>query len=260
MKKKYILISFILALSLVAIILVIKFNTKTQNNTILEESISNIDQVILEEIPKYEISTYVTNEIKEIATDSASVVCFKEPFTIESLKKLCTDIAIIRVISLDYMDMNVSMLGMTFGKALINNSIYGTLKEGDVITYMKPGGYVDMETYNNAQPEAARENRLMVRKMNGITTPLSEEYMNMRVNKDIDIEEGKTYLAYLTYNEKNKAYEIIGLEIGLREVQIPQESEYVSVTNLDFEKTNILNNETQEYENLKEYIDNNINN
>ena len=260
MKKKYILISFILALSLVAIILVIKFNTKTQNNTILEESISNIDQVILEEIPKYEISTYVTNEIKEIATDSASVVCFKEPFTIESLKKLCTDIAIIRVISLDYMDMNVSMLGMTFGKALINNSIYGTLKEGDVITYMKPGGYVDMETYNNAQPEAARENRLMVRKMNGITTPLSEEYMNMRVNKDIDIEEGKTYLAYLTYNEKNKAYEIIGLEIGLREVQIPQESEYVSVTNLDFEKTSILNNETQEYENLKEYIDNNINN
>ena len=260
MKKKYILISFILALSLVAIILVIKLNTKTQNNTILEESISDIDQVILEETPKYEIFTYVTNEIKEIATDSASVVCFKEPFTIESLKKLCTDIAIIRVISLDYMDMNVSMLGMTFGKALINNSIYGTLKEGDVITYMKPGGYVDMETYNNAQPEAARENRLMVRKMNGITTPLSEEYMNMRVNKDIDIEEGKTYLAYLTYNEKNKAYEIIGLEIGLREVQIPQEDEYVSVTNLDFEKTNILNNQTQEYENLKEYIDNNINN
>ena len=260
MKKKYILISFILALSLVAIILVIKLNTQTQNNTILEESISDIDQVILEDTPKYEISTYVTNEIKEIATDSASVVCFKEPFTIESLKKLCTDIAIIRVISLDYMDMNVSMLGMTFGKALINNSIYGTLKEGDVITYMKPGGYVDMETYNNAQPEAARENRLMVRKMNGITTPLSEEYMNMRVNKDIDIEEGKTYLAYLTYNEKNKGYEIIGLEIGLREVQIPQEAEYVSVINLDFEKTNILNNETQEYENLKEYIDNNINN
>ena len=79
MKKKYILISFILALSLVAIILVIKLNTKTQNNTILEESISDIDQVILEETPKYEISTYVTNEIKEIATDSASVVCFKEP-------------------------------------------------------------------------------------------------------------------------------------------------------------------------------------
>ena len=158
------------------------------------------------------------------------------------------------------MDMNVSMLGMTFGKALINNSIYGTLKEGDVITYMKPGGYVDMETYNNAQPEAARENRLKVREMYGITTPLSEEYANLRVNKDINIEEGKTYLAYLTYNEKNKGYEIIGLEIGLREVQIPQETEYVSVINLDFEKTNILNNETQEYENLKEYIDNNINN
>ncbi len=260
MKKKYILISFILALSLVAIILVIKLNTKTQNNTILEESISDIDQVILEETPKYKIFTYVTNEIKEIATDSASVVCFKEPFTIESLKKLCTDIAIIRVISLDYMDMNVSMLGMTFGKALINNSIYGTLKEGDVITYMKPGGYVDMETYNNAQPEAARENRLKVREMYGINTPLSEEYANLRVNKDINIEEGKTYLAYLTYNEKNKGYEIIGLEIGLREVQIPQETEYVSVINLDFEKTNILNNETQEYENLKEYIDNNINN
>ena len=76
--------------------------------------------------------------------------------------------------------------------------------------------------------------------MYGINTPLSEEYANLRVNKDINIEEGKTYLAYLTYNEKNKGYEIIGLEIGLREVQIPQETEYVSVINLDFEKTNIL--------------------
>ena len=262
MKKKYILISFILALVLVSTILIVKFNVKLENNTntILEQSISDIDEIILEETPKYKISTYVTDDIKKIATAPASVVCFREQFTPENLKELCTDIAIIRVISLDYMNMDVSMFGMTFGKALINNSIYGTLKEGDVITYMKPGGYVDMETYNNAQPEAARENRLMVRKMNGITTPLSEEYMNMRVNKDIDIEEGKTYLAYLTYNEKNKAYEIIGLEIGLREVQIPQEDEYVSVTNLDFEKTNILNNETQKYENLKEYIDNNINN
>ena len=67
MKKKYILISFILALVLVSTILIVKFNVKLENNTntILEQSISDIDEIILEETPKYKISTYVTDDIKK---------------------------------------------------------------------------------------------------------------------------------------------------------------------------------------------------
>ena len=68
MKKKYILISFILALVLVSTILIVKFNVKSENNTntILEQSISGIDEIILEETSKYKISTYVTDDIKKI--------------------------------------------------------------------------------------------------------------------------------------------------------------------------------------------------
>ncbi len=258
MKKRYNIIFGCVFVAIVLVVtMIVKLNFKTENNNIIEEVSNNV--IASQKKEKYNIYTYVTEETKEIAQNPSGVVCFEREFTPQFLKEICTDIAVIRVISLDYMDMDVSFFGMTFGKALVNNCIYGTIKEGDVITYMKPGGYVNMETYNNAQPEAERENRLMVREMYGITTPLSEEYMNILVNNDIEIEAGKTYLAYLTYNEKNKAYEIIGLERGLREVDIPKESEYVSVIDLDLEQVKILNNETGEYENMKEYIDNNIN-
>lgn len=212
-----------------------------------------------EDIERYKISTYVTDEMREKATIGGGILELRFEFTPEKLKELCTDIAIVRTISHDYIDPKAGFLEMTFGTMLINNNIYGNLNEGDVVKYIKAGGYIDMETWNNAQPEAAKESRIRTRKIMGITTPLNEEYINVLYSEDIELELGKTYLAYLAYNEKLDAYEIIGFNRGLRELDMPQESEYVSKIDIDLNNARILNNITNEYESLKEYIDNNIN-
>ena len=209
--------------------------------------------------PQYNVSTYVTEEIKNKAEYSGGILCLEYEYTPKKMYELSTDIAIVKVISLDYMDPT-GFLGKTFGKILINSSLSGNLKQGEVITYVEPGGYANMEEWDKLQPEAAREKRRYLREQAGLSTDYSNEWMYITADIDVEIEAGKTYLAYLAYNEKLECYEIIGLENGLREVNIPQEKESVSVTELNFEELKIKNNVTEEYENLNEYIVNNINN
>ena len=60
---------------------------------------------------------------------------------------------------------------------------------------------------------------------------------------------------YLSYNEHEDVYEILGLKYGLREINIPQEKDTISLINVDFSKLELKNNDTNEFENLQEYID-----
>ena len=85
--------------------------------------------------------------------------------------------------------------------------------------------------------------------------PKSKIYFNLIREFDINIEEGKTYLVYLNYNENAGVYEILGLKYGLREINIPQERNNITLIDLDFGNIGIKNNDTNEYENLQEYID-----
>lgn len=232
----------------------IKYNKNLKESSLkLQEA--SIEEKSKEEIIKYDISTYITPEMKKNAKKMTRIVCFANEYTPEFLMETCDAIAIIRVISHDKVDAERGLFEFTIGKALVNNRIYGNLEEDSVITYIKPGAYIDMETWNNAQPEAARDNRIRVREEMGINTPLSEEYINTLLPDDIDIDIGKTYLAYLHYNEENNEYEIIGLGNGLREVDVNQETKYVSKIDIDLDDAQILNNVTNEYESLKEYID-----
>lgn len=261
MKKKKIInivamIAVVIAVACVGIIAIGNKNTQEKQEFIKEEVANQNDTNAQGE--KYKLSTYVTEEMKQKATQGSSILCFANAFTPEWLKENCTNIAVVRVISQDYIDPD-GFLTYTFGTMLINNSIYGNLEEGKAVKYIKAGGYIDMETWNNAQPEASRDKRIETRKEQGITTPLSDEYMNIVYSDDIELEVGKTYLAYLAYNEKYNAYEMIGYKWGLMEINIPQEEEYVSKIDIDFENSNILNNETNEYESIKEYIEKYIN-
>lgn len=174
--------------------------------------------------------------------------------------ELATDIAIVKVISKDYMDPDASMLGMTFGKMLVNTVVSGNLNVEQVVTYEKPGGYVDLETWEKAQPNASTEKRRYLREKAGLSMDLSNEYINILIDSDVEIETGKTYLVYLTYDQSCNAYEIIGLGNGLREVDIPQENRSVSVTNVSVNERKIKNNTTGEWENLNSYVENNIQN
>lgn len=218
------------------------------------------------EIPKdntiqgeYEITSYVTQEMKKGARKNVCSLAMRYEYTPEKMYELCTDIAIIKVISKDYMDPTASMLGMTYGKLLVNNTIFGNLSQGQIVKYEKPGGYIDLETYNKSRPIASQEKRKYLRREAGLPEDMSNEYINILAETDIELEEGKTYLAYLTYNEYDKAYEIIGLGNGLREVDIPQENISVTLTKERIDLLKIKNNETGKWENLEIYIEENIN-
>ena len=77
----------------------------------------------------------------------------------------------------------------------------------------------------------------------------AEQYYNVLLDGDIEIEAGKTYLAYFTYHENKDIYEIIGLGNGLREVE-----EDVSNGNI----IKIKDNSKGSFESLEEHIENSI--
>lgn len=245
-------------ITIISIVIIALISGITYDKNLKEKMSQNnelgVEEAKREEIEKYSLSTYITPQMKENAETIGVVVCYEHEYTPEYLLEECDAIAIIRVISHDGVDTSKGLFENTVGRALINNRIYGQIEEGAVIKYIKAGAYMDKETWNNAQPEASRDRRIMVRKLMGITTPLSQEYINTLLPDDIDIEIGKTYLAYLNYIETYDEYEIIGLGFGLRELDINQETEYVSKINIDLADAQILNNKTNEYESLIDYI------
>ncbi len=232
-----------------------------KNNMVTDEKLPCHNEIENGCIQKneYEITSYVTSEIKKNAKKNICSLGMIYEYTPEKMYELCTDIAIIKVISKDYMDPTASMLGMTYGKLLVNNTIFGNLSQGQIVKYEKPGGYIDLETYNKSRPIASQEKRKYLRREAGLPEDMSNEYINILAETDIELEEGKTYLAYLTYNEYDKAYEIIGLGNGLREVDIPQESTNVKSTEVNTNLVKIKNNETGKWENLNIYVKENIN-
>lgn len=233
----------------------------TKNATIENNDKNNIKNSTIESsTQKYNLSDYITEDMYQNSQQSIYSLCLEYEYTPSKMYELATDIAIVKVISKDYMDPSASSLGMTFGKILINDRISGNLENGKVVTYEKPGGYVDMETWEKSQPAAATEKRRFLREQAGIFKDLSKEYINIRADQDIEIEVGKTYLAYLTYNKISDAYEIIGLGNGLREVNLPQENEAVAMSELNKNELKIKNNTTGEWELLNKYVKDNIEN
>lgn len=229
-------------------------------NAIIKNSNSNeMENVIVaNSYTKYNLYDYVTEGIKKNAQQSTHSLCLEYEYTPSKMYELSTDIAIAKVVSKDYMDPSASSLGMTFGKILVNNVISGNLQAGEVVTFEKPGGYIDMETWEKSQPTAATEKRRYLREKAGITKKLSEEYINILADEDIEIEVGKTYLVYLTYNKSYDAYEIIGLGNGLREINVPQATKEVTMSNLNSGELKVKNNHTGEWELLNNYIEKNI--
>ena len=119
--------------------------------------------------------------------------------------------------------------------------MFGNLNAGEVVEFARLGGYTQRDKFRNYYKGT-----------------YESEYLNIVPEDSITIEEGRTYLAYLKYNELLGKYEIIGIKWGLRELDIPKENEYVSVIDIDFESVGLLDNDTNSYVSLKKYIDENI--
>ena len=205
--------------------------------------------------PSYAVSTYISEDMEILNETGQSSILLENPYTPEYMKTIASDVAVVTVISLDKADMNFSSFtASTYGTLLVHNVIMGDLKEASIIDYVRPGGVVSVAEYEKHDFPEAIEKREYLRQQEGITIDKQHAYYDVRVDDDICIEAGKTYLAYLFYHEKGDRYEIIGLEDGLREIDIKAQKR-VRYTNFDMTTLNIKNNKTGSFESLKTYLD-----
>ena len=217
MKKRYILIG-IVVLMLGGLLFKLGYNIIPN----LKSNDTESDYI------QYDTYTYLSESVKKEATTSIPSVEFEKAYTPEYMLELSDTIALVSIISVDSADTKIDpAVGSTYGKLVVNNVLSGSLKQGDVIEYIKSGGIMTLEEWEKNQIDGS-------------------------------IEEGKVYLCYLKYSENLDKYEILGLGNGFRELNIPKES-VVSAKTYSITDYKILNNETGEYESLNNYVQKYIN-
>lgn len=250
MKKKIGVIVFSVVLTLCLTLLI---------GSKVRDRVNENQHLINETAQQYQVSTYITDEIRANSQVCLTELCLLEEFSPNKIGQDADCIALATVISLDGADPEGSMIGMTNGKLLINTVLKGNLTQGQVVEYSKPGGIMNMADWEDTQPEAANLKRQYLRSQSGVNVDLNNTYINLMISGDIEIEAGKSYLVYLK-NNNNSEYEIIGLGNGLRELNVSQARSTVTTQSLDTSSLMIKNNETGEFESLQNYINTYINN
>lgn len=205
----------------------------------------------------YSVSSYITDEMLANTSSCNVDLCLKEEYNPENIGEEADNIVIASVISLDGADPKEGLFGITTGKLLINQTLRGDLKQGQVVEYMKNGGVMKMSEWEETQPASANEKRRYLREKAGKNIDLENTYIDITISDDIKIEEGYTYLIYLKKNDDK--YEIIGLDVGLRKVNVNYSSR-ISTQSLQIDTLNVMNNKTGEFESLQNYINTYINN
>lgn len=258
MKIKNILM--ILLICIIAIIICIVAiamisNNATDKTTDNEQVVGIIENENSDNKETYDIYTFVSDDIKANAENVEVPAELNEEVTLSDLVKSTENIAIVRIISLDSSSAEFDqVVGKTYGKLIVNTVIKGDLQEGDVIDYASLGGYLTVAEWEQYQPSTANEKRDYLRQQSGLEIDKNTTYMHLQLENNIDVEEGKTYLAYLDYNEDMEKYEVVGFEKGLMEINVDKEESTVSIINLDLQKLKIKNNDNDEYESLEDYI------
>lgn len=164
-----------------------------------------------------------------------------------------SDIALITILSIDGGDnfseqTNEYCYPYTYGKFKVEKVYKGNLKEENEYNYLRAGGIINYNSYYKSLSD--NENA----KSDFLTNGVKLSYIEMKFEGDIDIEPGKTYLAYLSNPEsgtfaRKDTYMINCFEGGLREVL-----NYSSVKTRDFSEIEVLNNFTGEYEKINDII------
>jgi|GEM_PF-620372 len=239
MQRKFIVISIIavLVLGLTTTVIALKNNS----NTVETKA----------EVTTLKTYSYITDEILENTQSLETDLCLVEEYEPNKLLKDADAIVVATVASIDKATANEGLFGMTRGKIVIKNAIYGELKEGQVVEYAKNGGIFTMSEWEKTQPNAANLKRAYLRKQAGVEMDLDNTYISVELSDDVQINEGTTYLMYL--KKYQDSYEIIGLDVGLREVDMPKVNE-VTTQKVETTDLKIKNNKTGEFESLENYI------
>lgn len=250
MKKKIIIGVGIAFVAIASISIGVNINKIDEN--VLKE---NVD--IISQDNSYDTYTYITENMRQKAENRGFIASYLNAYTPEYMLNESDAVALVTVVSLDNASTKESVFGMTYGKMLINDVFYGDVTSGTLVEYAKSGGLVSVADYDKYDIPESVAKRDYLREKAGITIDKENSYLRLKKSEDIEIEEGKTYLAYLNYIEEFDRYEIIGLGFGLREVNVDQVSK-VRHQNYNINDLKIKNNETGEWESLENYVNQNI--
>ena len=198
---------------------------------------------------EYPTSTFVSDEIRKNSELNELIRCTLSRDEKE-LKKAATDIAMIKVISIDYSDMNFfDAAPTTYGKFLVDKTIHGTIKENSIYTYAKEGGFIPINEYEQIRnPDFYNETTKEYRKKR------ENRYYNATFEPDIEIEAGKCYLALMSFNKDKDLYAFLDMCDGLREIDLPAQKK-VKHESYDLNQLNVRNNTTGDMESLKSVIE-----
>lgn len=200
-------------------------------------------------IIEYPTSTFISDEIRKNSELNELMRC---PLSRDEkdLKKAATDIAIIKVISIDYSDMNFfDAAPTTYGKFLVDKTVHGTIKENNIYTYAKEGGFIPINEYEQIRnPEFYNETTQEYRKKR------ENRYYNATFEPTMEIEAGKCYLALMKHYKDKNLYAFLDMGDGLREIDLPAQNK-VKHEAYDLNKLNVRNNVTGEMESLKSVIE-----
>lgn len=252
MKKKRLISGAIICVLVLVLLIGTTTINKFKSNDTTNTNNKDEKEIIDSEFKTYQTKSYLTEDIIKNTERGTSMALLMSEYTPENMLEESNAVVIASIISLDYADTQAEpAVGSTYGTLVVNNVLYGDVKQGDVLKYLKSGGIMTMEEYDKNQPAAAVEKRRELMAEAGIDP--AEIYINLHFEDDPDIEEGKVYLCYLNYVESLDRYEILGLEKGLRELNIPKASK---VSDKTYNPTDykILNNTTGKYESLNDYI------
>lgn len=200
-------------------------------------------------IIEYPTSTFISDEIRKNSELNELMRCTLSRDE-KDLKKAAADIAIIKVISIDYSDMNFfDAAPTTYGKFLVDKTVHGTIKENNIYTYAKEGGFIPINEYEQIRnPEFYNETTQEYRKKR------ENRYYNATFEPTMEIEAGKCYLALMKHYKDKNLYAFLDMGDGLREIDLPAQNK-VKHEAYDLNKLNVRNNVTGEMESLKSVIE-----
>lgn len=200
-------------------------------------------------IIEYPTSTFISDEIRQNSELNELMRCTLSRDE-KDLKKAATDIAIIKVISIDYSDMNFfDAAPTTYGKFLVDKTVHGTIKENNIYTYAKEGGFIPINEYEQIRnPEFYNKTTQEYRKKR------ENRYYNATFEPTMEIEAGKCYLALMKHYKDKNLYAFLDMGDGLREIDLPAQNK-VKHESYDLNKLNVRNNVTGEMESLISVIE-----
>ena len=122
MRKKVILLLGISVTLIISIVIVTMFAYKSNPNKLLGKGT----------VEGYEVSSFVTDEIKDESESALMSALLSDELTPDNLKEEAENIAIVRVISLDYSSTEFdTIVGNTFGSMLL-----AMLQKEDILQYL----------------------------------------------------------------------------------------------------------------------------